>query len=97
MTIFPEALESDALKYAGAGGQALHVLGVSPGRLYDQDLPRLVTTARNLGMKEVRVARTGTERQHVVIIGLPLIKACMVAREVPPAITIVDMLQEAIR
>lgn len=95
MTLFPLAFEKDALAYAAAGGQALHVLGVSPGRLYDRDLPRLVTTARSLGLREVLVARTGTARQHVVIIGLPLIKACMAAHEIPTGAVLVDILQEA--
>lgn len=97
MTIFPLGYPDDALAYAAAGGQALHVLGVSSGRLYDQDLPRLVTTARNLGLDAVRVARTGTDHQHVVIIGLPLIKACMHARERIQSTTLIDMLQEARR
>jgi hypothetical protein len=95
MTIFPKDFESDALAFAVAGGQALHVLGVSPARLYDQDLQRLVTTARSLGMIEVRVPRTCTNRQHVVIIGLPLIKATMRAQEHVPAAAMVDILTEA--
>lgn len=97
MTIFPTDHERDALAFADAGGQALHVLGVSPGRLYDHDLGRLVGTARRLGMTGVHVHRTGTQRQHVVVIGLPLIKATMAANTVPAGTTIVDMLQEAIR
>lgn len=95
MTIFPLAHESDALAYAVAGGQALHVLGVSPGLLYDRDLPRLVTTARRLGIDGVRVALTGTPHQHVEIRGLPLIRACMEAQEHLPAAVLVDILSEA--
>jgi len=97
MTIFPLALEADALAFAAAGGQALHVLGVSPGRLYDQDLPRLVTTARRYGMRDVRVHRTSTPRQHVVIIGLPLVSACMDGQQALPAVALVDILEEARR
>ncbi len=97
MTIFHLDQEKDAVAYAAAGGQALHVLGITPARLYDRDLPRLVATARGLGLREVHVSRTATDRQHVEVRGLPLIKACMHAREYIPNVSLMDMLQEAYR
>lgn len=92
MTLFHPHRERDALAYAAAGGQALQLVAITPARLYDRDLPRLVATVHKLGLRAVHVARTGTARQHVVINGLPLIKACMQAQEHLPAAVLVDVL-----
>lgn len=90
MTLFRPHQEADALAYAAAGGQALHLVALTPARLYDRNCARLVDTVRALGETAVRVARTGTERQHVEVRGMTLIRAGMAARTVP-AITFVDM------
>lgn len=91
MTLYRKDEERDALAYAAAGGQALHVLGVTPGRLYDRDLPRLVKTARELGQVSVHVFRTCTDRQHVVLAGMPLIRAGLGARSLHN-VELVDLL-----
>lgn len=94
MRLFDQPLQADAFAYAKAGGQALHLLGLTPARLYDKDLRRLVATARELGMPDVCVAFTGTPRQHVVIKGWPLVKAVVAAGEASNVL-LVDVLTAA--
>ena len=48
--------------------------------LFDQDVQRLVKTIRRLGVRSVRVERTGTDRQHVDLCGKPLERALELAR-----------------
>jgi hypothetical protein len=43
--------------------------------LFDQDLARLVQTAKALGVHVIVVERPGTDRQHVDLCGQPLRKA----------------------
>lgn len=78
----------EALRYAAAGGQALHVYGALPGHfpgapgvfkrysvwahLLDWDLERLVRTARGLGVRVIRVDRRGLAGQHIDLCGGPL-------------------------
>lgn len=90
MTLFRPHQEADALAYAAAGGQALHLVALTPARLYDRDCGRLVRTVRGLGETTVRVARTGTPHQHVVVRGMTLIRAGVSARTVP-AVTLLDI------
>jgi len=45
------------------------------GKLYDQDVKRLVHTATNLGVKRIVVHHQGTPKQHVDLCGAPLLKA----------------------
>jgi hypothetical protein len=40
--------------------------------LFDQDLTRLVKTARRLGVRVIRVERSGTPKQHIDLCGKPL-------------------------
>lgn len=85
MRLYRPHEETDALAYAAAGGQALHFIGITPARLYDRNLRRLVETVRSLGRPDVHVARTCTTRQHVVLQGLPLLKAGLHAERVDNA------------
>jgi hypothetical protein len=43
--------------------------------LFDQDRERLVTTARRLGVRVIKVEREGTLRQHIDLCGKPLERA----------------------
>lgn len=45
------------------------------GKLYDQDLHRLVRTATAWGVKRIVVHHSGTPKQHVDLCGGPLLKA----------------------
>lgn len=90
MTLFRPHQEADALAYAAAGGQALHLVALTPARLYDHDCARLVRTVRDLGETSVRVHRTGTAHQHVVVRGMTLLRAGLAARTVP-AVTLLDI------
>lgn len=45
------------------------------GKLYDQDVKRLVQTAAGLGVKRIVVHHNGTPKQHVDLCGGPLLKA----------------------
>jgi hypothetical protein len=94
MTLFRPHQEQDALAYAAAGGQALHLVALTPARLYDRDVARLVQTVRDLGESAVLVAATGTPRQHVVVSGLALCKACLGARVID-AVALTDILLAA--
>lgn len=78
----------EAIAYAEAGGQALHVW--TPGEdmrrrapvvfrnsqewahLIDYDLERLVWTVRRFGVRRVAVGRQGKRGQHVDLCGNPL-------------------------
>lgn len=76
----------DAIKYAQAGGQALHLHTINASRplfkrypviahLFDKDRDRLTATVKRLGVRVVRVERPDTDRQHVDLCGRPLEKA----------------------
>lgn len=49
--------------------------------LFDLDVMRLTKTARWLGVRKIYVHHRGTERQHIDIVGGPLVKALKKAAE----------------
>lgn len=49
--------------------------GQEIAHLFDQDVDRLVATARELGVRVVVVEKRGTSKQHVDLCGKPLQKA----------------------
>jgi hypothetical protein len=49
--------------------------------LFDQDRARLVTTARALGVRVIKVEREGTESQHIDLCGRPLERAIEAAKQ----------------
>lgn len=93
MKLFQEKQLYEAYEFAAAGGQALHFfsdpgtyLG-APGvfkasrvaaHLFDRDTERLITTARKLGVRVIKIGRKGTPKQHVDLCGRPLQRARMV-------------------
>jgi hypothetical protein len=70
--LFGQHESKAAKKHAAAAGQALQIAGVGQARLFDQDLTRLIETARACGMTAVRVVLTGTPNQHVLLLGAAL-------------------------
>jgi len=90
MKLFEENQIFEAYKFAAAGGQALHLFsdpGVFPGapavfkksreaaHLLDQDRERLVDTAKNFGVRKIKVDHIGTKKQHIDLCGRPLRQA----------------------
>ncbi|MEN6550033.1 MAG: hypothetical protein ABFE07_28660 [Armatimonadia bacterium] len=91
MKAFAQDQVREAQGYAAAGGQALHLINTAillgmdvppPFRgakalahLFDQDLDRLVATAKRLGIRILLVHRPGELSQHVDLVGGPLRKA----------------------
>lgn len=89
MKLLPNVREAKA--EAAAGGQGLHVYSAMPTRfpsapavfkrhpewahLFDQDLERLVATARRLGVRVIKVDREGEPGQHIDLCGAPLARA----------------------
>jgi hypothetical protein len=81
----------EAIAYAKEGGQALHVhrMNMNGHRLFsrypeiahllDQDLSRLVATARSLGVRVIKVEKRQTESQHIDLCGKPFEKAKAIA------------------
>lgn len=79
----------EAIAHAEAGGQALHVWPADPrfpapsvfrrsrfwGHLIDHDHARLVETARELGVRVIKVGRLGERGQHIDLCGKPLERA----------------------
>jgi len=49
------------------------------GKLFDQDIERLRTTARSLGVKRIKPCRIGNRGQHVDLCGKPLERAVVQA------------------
>jgi len=47
--------------------------------LFDQDRARLVSTARKLGVRVIKVERDGAEGQHIDLCGQPLNRALAMA------------------
>ena len=79
-----------AYEFAAAGGQALHLFndsGVYPGapacfkksreaaHLFDINTKRLIVTARQLGVRVIKIGRIGMPKQHVDLCGRPLKRA----------------------
>ncbi len=91
MKLFPERKIFQAMQYAQAGGQALHLQETiaafkknAPkcfkskriwGHLLDDDRTRLEATARRLGVRVVKVERPGARGQHVNLCGVQLLTA----------------------
>jgi hypothetical protein len=91
MKHFRERELAGALAWSRGGGQSLHEVGrwatVRPGcpqvfkrgtgiaHLFDQDLDRLVLTAKDFGVRVIKVERAGEEGQHIDLCGKPLAKA----------------------
>lgn len=82
----------EAIQYARSGEQALHLHSITAGHplfsrysqiahLFDQNKDRLCKTARDLGVKVIKVERSGTDRQHVDLCGKPLQKALALCQE----------------
>lgn len=49
--------------------------GEDIAHLFDQDAGRLARTARRLGVRVIKIERTGTARQHLDLCGKPLQRA----------------------
>jgi hypothetical protein len=75
-----------AYAHAQSGGQALHLHPLTAGHpyfrrypeaghLFDQNLERLILTAKRLGVRIVKVEHLGTHKQHVDLCGQPLARA----------------------
>ena len=90
MRLFTERQIYDAYALASGGGQALHLFsdpGVyagapecfsrepRAGHLFDHDRPRLIATARRLGVRRTKVHHPGSPRQHIDLCGRPLDRA----------------------
>ncbi len=90
MKVFEERQIFEAYKFAAGGGQALHLFsdpGVYPGapacfkksreaaHLFDQNTKRLIATARQLGVRVIKIGRIGMSKQHVDLCGRPLRQA----------------------
>ena len=80
----------DAYEHSKAGGQALHLHPLTMGHplfrryneiahLFDQDVDRLIATARKLGVRVIKVEHKGTHRQHIDLCGRPLERAKQMA------------------
>lgn len=78
---------------ASIGTPALWLTAIHSAELHDQDLPRLVATARDLGLRAVRVDFTGTPRQCVVLTGFPMVRAIMRSENLSN-VALVDALTE---
>lgn len=80
----------EAVAHAGDGGQALHLHTIINGHplfkrypviahLFDQNVDRLILTAKKLGVRIVKVEHLGTPKQHVDLCGKPLLRARAIA------------------
>lgn len=90
MKLFQERQIRKAYEFAVAGEQALHVFsdpGLYPrapavfkkskqaAHLFDQNMIRLTVTAKQLGVRVIKVSCEGTKKQHVDLCGKPLKRA----------------------
>lgn len=91
MKYFEQRQIKEALAYAHAGGQAVHVCRSAQfvtmkapavfrrsaqfAHLFDEDVERLMKTARRLGVRIVKVERVNREGQHVDLCAKPLDRA----------------------
>jgi hypothetical protein len=90
MRLFEERDIQRAFECVKAGGQALHLFtwfadpkapkpfraGGQFGHLLDQDVGRLMATARRLGVRVIKVAKCGHPwEQHIDLVGRPLARA----------------------
>lgn len=58
--------------------------GEDIAHLFDQNLKRLIRTAKSLGVNVIVVERKGTPRQHIDLCGGPLRKAVAMCRKKQP-------------
>lgn len=86
LRMFEERQIKDAWTWAAKGNQALHRMRAKPwphipkcfrdakwwGHLFDTNTERLIRTAKELGVKRVRIHQKGTPKQHVDLYGRPL-------------------------
>jgi len=87
MKLFKERRLKEACAYAQGGGQALHLFSdprIYPGapncfkrsreaaHLFDYNIGRLISTARRLGVRVIKVGRKGAPGQHIDLCGKPL-------------------------
>lgn len=83
-----------AYDYAKTGGQALHVHEFTQSghnlfrnrqaaHLFDQDVMRLEQTAKNLGVKAIKIEHPHTHHQHIDLCCRPLEKAIELCKEQP--------------
>lgn len=82
-----EQNELDAAReYAQKGGQAFHVHRFNFGHpvfrkypeiahLFDQNVARLITTCRSLGVRVIKVEKINTPSQHIDLCGKPFERA----------------------
>lgn len=91
MKYFKENQTMKAVKYALAGGQAVHVFSADSkrypnaprcfkkirlwGHLLDQNMNRLIATGKKLGVRVIRVGHAGRKAQHIDLCGKPLERA----------------------
>jgi hypothetical protein len=88
MRAFERGQSNEAMLYAAEGGQGLHVypaLGMNAplcfkrskqwAHLYDMDTKRLISTAKQLGVRVIVVHYRGHPNQHIDLCGGPLKKA----------------------
>ena len=91
MKIFQMEEVFEAYEHAKDGGQALHLHTINQGHplfrrypviahLFDQNLDRLILTAKRLGIRVVKVEYPGSHRQHVDLCGKPLERAVAMAQ-----------------
>lgn len=96
MKIFQQKEQREAVELAKQGGEALHLFSKCLGfpnipecfrkadewaHLFDQDVERLIKTARKLGVRNIKVGRKGEEGQHIDLCGAPLRKALELAEK----------------
>jgi hypothetical protein len=91
MKLFEMREIREAQEYALQGNQALHVHTINQGHrmfkrypvighLFDQDKERLVQTAKQLGVRVIKIGREGERGQHIDLCGKPFEKACELCR-----------------
>jgi hypothetical protein len=90
IVLFPSVCSEGLDDFLRAGGRALEqwdksytygprapacFVGKDFVKLYDQDEVRLIATARELGVRVVKVDRPGQIHQHIDLVGGPMRKA----------------------
>lgn len=86
MKLFQMREVREAIEHAMAGGQAVHLHTLTNGHplftrygeiahLFDQNRERLIRTAQQLGVRVIKLERSGEPGQHVDLCGHPLERA----------------------
>lgn len=92
MKIFTQREMMEAVLFSMKGGQAIHLHSFNQGHplfkrypliahLFDRDEERLISTARRLGVRVIKVERKGEQAQHIDLCGKPFERACKEATE----------------